>query len=141
MKSEIEIQSKSKFSEKAKAKYNWNKNVFSKHNWNTIEIKTFREGESEIQSKLKFSIKAKAKYTRNRNSEGYPTLVKSLPNNLKCLKRILFWILSVNIRLFNKVWKCGLLPEKLICRNRLSHLCHSNWLKAKLEKYSIHWKV
>jgi hypothetical protein len=79
LKSEIEIQSKSKFSEKAKAKYNRNENFFSKHNWNTIEIKTFREGESEIQSKLKFSIKAKAKYNRNRNSEGYPTLILRVP--------------------------------------------------------------
>ncbi len=36
---------------KSKLKVNWNKISGQKRNWNTIEIKIFREGESEIQSK------------------------------------------------------------------------------------------
>jgi hypothetical protein len=87
MKSEIEIQSKLKFSEKAKAKYNRNENVFSKHNWNTIEIKICSQNTIKIQLKLIFSVKAKAKYNRNRNSEGYPTLIK---NDKICSNRIFY---------------------------------------------------
>jgi hypothetical protein len=34
----------------SKLRYNWNENFYSKHNWNTVEMKIFTEGESEIQS-------------------------------------------------------------------------------------------